>query len=148
MERIRFKPRFDRLFAVTVILTAAIMLALTLFIIFGLPFAPYTLLTILATDIFVFYFVVSPIFGYVELREETVFIKFGFILKREIPYKKIRGFGRERKWYADSILALKNSLDHVNIKYNTFDTVSVSVKDNDALIMAIEARIAKARGLE
>ena len=141
MERIRFKPSFDRLFVVIFASTGAIMLALTLFMIFGLPYAPYTLLTILATDVFVLYFVVSPIFGYVELREETVFIKFGFILKREIPYKKIRGFGRERKWYADSMLALKNSLDHVNIKYNSYDMVSVSVKDNDRLISEIEARI-------
>lgn len=141
MERIRFKPSFDRLFVVIFASTGAIMLALTLFMIFGLPYAPYTLLTILATDVFVFYFVASPIFGYVELREETVFIKFGFILKREIPYKKIRGFGRERKWYADSMLALKNSLDHVNIKYNSYDMVSVSVKDNDRLISEIEARI-------
>ena len=141
MERIRFKPSFDRLFVVIFASTGAIMLALTLFMIFGLPYAPYTLLTILATDVFVLYFVVSPIFGYVELREETVFIKFGFILKREIPYKKIRGFGRERRWYADSMLALKNSLDHVNIKYNSYDMVSVSVKDNDRLISEIEARI-------
>ena len=141
MERIRFKPSFDRLFVVIFASTGAIMLALTLFMIFGLPYAPYTLLTILATDVFVLYFVVSPIFGYVELREETVFIKFGFILKREIPYKKIRGFGRERRWYADSMLALKNSLDHVNIKYNSYDMVSVSVKDNDRLMSEIEARI-------
>ena len=141
MERIRFKPSFDRLFVVIFASTGAIMLALTLLVILALPYAPYTLLTILATDVFVLYFVVSPIFGYVELREETVFIKFGFILKREIPYKKIRGFGRERRWYADSMLALKNSLDHVNIKYNSYDMVSVSVRDNDRLISEIEARI-------
>ena len=141
MERIRFKPSFDRLFVVIFASTGAIMLALTLFVILALPYAPYTLLTILATDVFVLYFVVSPIFGYVELREETVFIKFGFILKREIPYKKIRGFGRERRWYADSMLALKNSLDHVNIKYNSYDMVSVSVRDNDRLISEMEARI-------
>ena len=139
MEKERFSPKIDKLYVIIVISTAVIMLAATAISLF----APYAIFIMLLANLFVSYFLISPIFGYVELREETVFLKFGFILKREIPYKKIRGFGREHKWYADSILALKNSLDHVNIKYNTFDTVSVSVKDNDALIMAIEARISK-----
>ncbi len=143
MEILKFKPLVDKLFWIIVISTSALMLAVTALSLF----APYAILIMLGTDLFVAYFLVSPLFGYVELREETVFVKFGFILKREISYKKIRGFGRERKWYADSMLSLKNSIDHVNIKYNSFDMVSVSVRDNDRLIREIEARVAKARGL-
>ena len=97
------------------------------------------LLTLLV-DVFVFYFLISPLFGYVELREDSVFIKFGLLLKREIPYGKIRGVTEERKFYADSMLSLKNALVHINIKYNSFDMVSVSVVGNGELKEEIEAR--------
>ena len=34
--------------------------------------------------------------------------------------------------------SLKCALDHVNIKYNTYDVITVSVVGNDELIAAIE----------
>ena len=86
------------------------------------------------------YFLISPLFGYVELREKTVFIKFGFFMKREIPYEKIRGTKKERKWYSDSMLSLKNSMEHVNLQYNTFDFVTISVVDNDEFIRELNKR--------
>jgi hypothetical protein len=106
--------------------------------------APVTFFITIPLDLFVFYFLFSPLFGYVELREETLFIKFGFFLKREIPYAKIRAFSKERKLYSDSMLSLKNSVDHINIKYNTFDIISVSVVDNDSFVSEATARIEKA----
>lgn len=36
------------------------------------------------------------------------------------------------------MLSLKNSLDHINIKYNTFDITSVSVIGNAELIAELE----------
>jgi hypothetical protein len=36
--------------------------------------------------------------------------------------------------------SLKNALEHVNIKYNTFDIVSVSVVDNDGFIEELNTR--------
>ena len=86
------------------------------------------------------YFLISPLFGYVELREKMVFIKFGFFMKREIPYEKIRGTKKERKWYSDSMLSLKNSMEHVNLQYNTFDFVTISVVDNDEFIRELNKR--------
>ncbi len=99
------------------------------------------LILLIATDLFVLYFFLSSLAGYVELREESVFIKLGFIMKIDIPYEKIRGFSRQRKIYSDSTVSIKNSLEHVNIKYNKFDLVSVSVVTNDELIQQIEKRI-------
>ena len=99
---------------------------------------PVVLFVMIPADFLVTYFLVSTLAGYVELRENSVFIRFGFFMKREIPYSKIRGVSKERKFYADSILALKNSFEHVNIKYNTFDMISVSVVGNDELMEAIE----------
>ena len=99
------------------------------------------LLILIATDLFALYFLLSSLAGYVELREESVFIKLGFIMKIDIPYEKIRGFSRQRKIYSDSTVSIKNSLEHVNIKYNKFDLVSVSVVTNDELIREIEKRI-------
>ena len=76
-----------------------------------------------------------------ELREHTLFIKLGFIMKREIPYAKIRGTEKQRKFYSDSMLSLKNSFDHVNVKYNRFDMISVSVVNNDEFVKNLEERI-------
>ena len=103
-------------------------------------FAPLALLIMILVDIFTFYFLISTLFGYVELREKSVFIKFGFLLKKEIPYDKIRGTVKERRFYSDSMRSLKNAIEHVNIKYNSFDVVTVSVMDNDKLIEEIERR--------
>lgn len=133
MEPKRYKPYFDKLFYMIWIPMVALMVALTVIS----CFETVPLIIMLCTDAFVFYFFFSSIIGYVEIRERTVFIKFGFILKREIPYEKIRGITRQRKAYSESMLSLKNSLDHVNIKYNSFDIVSVSVKDNDSFVRDI-----------
>ena len=61
-------------------------------------------------------------------------------MKREIPYEKIRGAKKERKWYSDSMLSLKNSMEHVNLLYNTFDFVTISVVDSDELIRELNKR--------
>lgn len=137
MEYKRFKPMFDKLYYLIWIPTSVLMIAMTVFA----CFEPVVLFVAIPIDVFTFYFLITSLFGYVELREDSVFIKFGFIMKREIPYKNIRGITKERKMYADSMVALKNSLDHVNIKYNRFDMISVSVVGNDELISEIELRI-------
>ena len=140
MEVKRYKPKIDRLFWII----SAIALAVTLLpVILCAIFSPTSLFVTLPVLLFVLYFLISPLFGYVELRERTVFIKFGFILKREIEYTKIRGLVKGRKIYSDSMLSLKNSLEHVNIKYNIFDMLTVSVTDNDAFIEEVRARVRK-----
>lgn len=138
MENKRFKPKLDKLFWVILIPTSALMLGLTLITAF---FYPAILFYTAPIDLFIAYFMVSPLFGYVELRESCVFIKFGFILKREIPYNKVRGAQKEKKMYSESMISLKNAIEHVNIKYNTFDIVTVSVKGNDELIAELSARL-------
>ncbi len=132
----RFRPKLDKFFYIIFTVLLLVIIGLTVMSVFE----PVTLWVIIPTDLFILYFLVSPLFGYVELGECSVFIRFGIFLKREIPYSKIRGFSKERRFYSDSMLSLKNSLEHVNIKYNTFDIVSVSVRDNDELIREIEAR--------
>ena len=139
MESVRFKPLFDKLYWITLIPTAVLMAALTVMAAVDSPLTAVALA--LPIDIFTFYFFVSPIFGYVELREDSVFIKFGFILKREVPYGKIRGIEKARSAISDSLLSVKSSFEHVNIKYNKFDVVSVSVVGNDAFIKELDARV-------
>ena len=129
----RFLPLIDKLFWWISIPTSVLMLALTVLS----TAAPIALFIIIVCDILVAYFLVSPLFGYVELRDKCVFIKFGFFICREIPYDKIRGVEIVRKFYSDSMISLKNSIEHVNIKYNRFDVISVSVKKNDELIRYI-----------
>ena len=137
MEQRRFKPLIGKLFWIIFIPTCLLLLSVTVVAVFE----PLALVLTLFVDIFTLYFLISPLFGYVELREETLFVKFGFFMKREIPYSKIRGVSRERKFYSDSMLSLKNSFEHVNIKYNSFDMLSVSVVGNDELVREIQVRI-------
>ena len=136
MNNLKYKPKVDKLFWIISLPTAVLLLALTVFA----AAAPLALVITIIADIFVVYFIVSPLFGYVELRENTIFVKFGLLLKREIPYSKIRGIEKARRWYSDSMMSLKNSLDHVNIKYNSFDVTTVSVVDNDSFIAELTAR--------
>ena len=141
MENRIFKPRYDKVYLWTLLPTVALLAV-------GTAFAALDalgLVIMLATDIFSLYFFLSPLVGYVELRENTVFIKFGFFLKKEIPYEKIRGFEKKRQFYSESMLALKSAMEHIDIKYNSFDVVSVSVIDNDGLLKELERRVAEAK---
>ena len=100
-------------------------------------------IVMLLSDALVLYFTVSPLFARVELREDTLFIKFGFFLTREIPYARIREIKKERRIYTDTMLSLKNSLEHITIKYNAYDVTAVSVRDNDGFILSLEEKISK-----
>lgn len=137
MKKQKFKPLFDKTYKSIWISLSALMVLFTVLA----ALEPTALFVMIPTDLFVLYFLISPLFGYVELREESVFIRFGLILKREIPYQKIRELQKERKFYSDSMLALKNAMEHINIKYNTFDVMSVSVEDSDIFLKALEKRI-------
>ncbi len=132
----RYKPKFDKLFFIIWVPTVLLLLVGTVIAATELV----GLLIMIFTDLFTLYFLVSSVVGYVELGENFLFIRFGFFITREIPYAKIRSLKKERRVYSESMLALKNSLDHVDIRYNSFDVVSVSVRDNDDLIAELEAR--------
>ena len=132
----RFKPMIDKLFFIIWIPTVILMIAVTIPCLFHIS----TLLLMIPIDLFVFYFLVSSLVGYVELRENTLFIKFGFILKKEIPYEKIRSISKERRFISESMMSLKNSFEHLTVRYNKFDTVCVSVVGNDKLCEEIRVR--------
>ena len=133
----RFKPAIDKMFWL-IWIPLSIVLAIGTFFAFE---AIGALIILICVDLFCIYFLVSPLFGYVELREKTLFIKFGFILKREIPYVKIREINKERRVISYSMLSLKNALEHINIKYNKYDLVVVSVVGNDELMLELEKRM-------
>ena len=103
-------------------------------------FAPMALFATVPVDLLVLYFLISPLFGYVELREDTLYVRYGLILKREIPYSAIRGAVKEKKFHSDSMLSLKNAFEHVTIGYNKFDLTVVSVADNDAFLEELNRR--------
>ena len=132
----RYKPMVDKLFYIICLPTLALMAVLTLI---SFP-SPLALFIMVLSDLLVLYFLLSPLFGYVELREECLFIKYGLLLKKKIPYNKIRGVERKRSFYSESMMSLKNSFEHLNIKYNTFDVTSVSVKENGELLAELERR--------
>lgn len=136
MQSKRYKPLFDGCYL-------AIWIPLILFMILMTVFtaeAPIAFWIMIPIDIFTLYFFVSPFFGFVEFRESSLFIKFGFFMTREIPYAKIRGLKKEKKFYSESMTSLKNALEHVNIKYNNFDVVTVSVVGNDEFARELSER--------
>lgn len=137
MEKKRYLPLIDKLFFIVSIPTLILVGAGVAISVYSIP----ALIIMCAVALFVLYVLISPLFGYVELGESSLVIKYGFFLKKEIPYTSIRDITRERKFYSDSMLSLKNSLDHVNIKYNKFDVTSVSVKNNDEFIAELKKRI-------
>ena len=139
MTTIVYKPKIDRYYYLIYIPTNVLMLAGTCLALGSL----FALIVMLLSDILVLYFTLSPLFGRVELREDTLFIKFGFFLTREIPYARIREIKKERRIYTDTMLSLKNSLEHITIKYNVYDVTAVSVRDNDEFILSLEERISK-----
>lgn len=136
-----YKPKIDGLFYAIWIPTVLLLAVCTVIA----CTAPIALIIMIATDIFTLYFLVSPLFGYVELRENTLFIRYGFFLTREIEYVRIRELKKERKPYTDTMLSLKNAIEHVTIKYNKFDITAVSVTDNDDLIINIKSRTERLR---
>lgn len=142
MQIKRYKPLVDKLYWFISIPTFILLAATTALTAID---APAILFITIPTDVFCIYFLVTTLFGYVELREETLFIRFGLIMKKEIPYSKIRAAVMDRRFYSESMMSLKNALEHVNIKYNTFDTVTVSVIGNDELINDINSCISKAQ---
>ena len=126
----RYRPLIDWTFWMILIPTMLLLIAATVFA----ALEPTALFIILPVDLFSLYFLVSPLFGYVELREESLFIKYGLMLKKEIPYEKIRKVERDKRFYSESMTSLKLSLDHVNVKYNSFDVTTVSVRDNESFM--------------
>lgn len=133
----RYKPLVDKLFWIISIPTTLLVIAAIILSFYQV----IALIITIAVAAFVIYFLISPLFGYVELRENSIFIKYGLILKKEIPYSRIRSVEKERKYYSNSMMSLKNALDHVNIKYNSFDVTSVSVVNNDELIKNLSEKI-------
>jgi hypothetical protein len=139
MQSKRFKPLLDKAFWIILIPTLILLAVATVIS----CYAPIALLIIIPVDVLSIYFLFTPLFGYVELREITVYVKLGLIMEREVPYERIRSVEKARKLYSDSMVSLKCALEHVNIRYNRFDVLSVSVQGNDDLINEINARISK-----
>lgn len=134
-----YRPRFDKLFYL--IWAPLIILLLVITILSWNELIP--LIIMLFTDVFCLYFLFSSLVAYVEFRDDSLFVKCGFILKKEIPYSEIKEINKERKLYTYSMLSIKNAMEHVNIKYNKYDWISVSVIDNDAFIVDLNKRINK-----
>lgn len=141
MERKKFKPLIDKLYWIISIPVLILIAAMTLVVCF-FP-EPVALFIIVPVDFITIYFLVSSLFGYVELRENSLYVKYGLMLKKEIPYDKIRGAAKEHKFHSESMMSLKNAFEHVNIKYNTFDVTTVSVINNCTFIKELEQRISK-----
>ena len=141
MKDKRYRPAIGKMFWFTWI---PLTIILAVIVIISMEY-PVGLILTIGVSLFCYYFLVSSLVAYVELKEESLFIKFGFFFKKEIPYKNIRELVKVRRFYTESFLAIKNTLEHVNIKYNKFEIVSVSVKNNDEFIKEVEKIVSSAK---
>ncbi len=132
----RYKPKKDKLYAWLSVTVNAVCLPM---LVIG-SFDPISLFAVIPIILFCNYFLISPLFGYVELREDHLFIKYGLLLKKRLPYSKIRSAEIKRSVISEAMMNLKLSLDHVVIKYNSFDFTIVSVKENEAFISELTER--------
>ena len=87
MEIKRYKPLIDKYFWIIwitlfIILIIPTILSLTELVAF---------LIMIGVFVFTFYFMVSSFFSYVELRDKSLFIKFGFIIKKGEGKSKSNG---------------------------------------------------------
>jgi uncharacterized membrane protein YdbT with pleckstrin-like domain len=139
MENKKYRPLFDKLYWCISVPTTLFVLITT--VVLGI-LSPETLFWMIPLSLFITYFFISPFFGYVELRETSLFIKYGFFLKKEISYHKIRDVQKEKRFYSESMISLKNAFEHVNIKYNAFDVTSISIVESEAFLQELEKRIA------
>lgn len=101
--------------------------------------APFLLVTLLF---------MSSFSGYIIIKEDELYIRYGFILKRSIPYENIRALIKEKTVLSECLLGMKNSLEHVLIKYNKYDTTCVSVRNNDLFIEEVNKKIKKMENLD
>ena len=136
----KFRPRVDKYYLWIAIPTEIFLIVMTVmtlvhFTLFGL----IVMLLALALSSF---FILSPIFfGYAELRDDELFVDFGVFIKRSITYSRIRAIEKKRRFYSESMLSLKCAIDHVDIKYNHFDVLSLSLKDEEVFIEELNKKI-------
>lgn len=141
METKVFKPLLDKLFWSVLVITVFSLAMATIISTVNV----ILLIFMILLDVACIFILISPLFGYVELRENTVFVKFGLVMSKEIPYSSIREVLISRGIYSESMISLKNAMEHVNIKHGRFDVTTVSVVGNGELIASIEERIAAVR---
>ena len=138
----KFRPRVDKYYLWIAIPTEIFLIAMTVmtlvhFTLFGL----IVMLLALALSSF---FILSPIFfGYAELRDDELFVDFGVFIKRSIPYSRIRAIEKKRRFYSESMLSLKCAMEHLDIKYNSFDVISLSLCNEDKFIAEVNKKSAK-----
>lgn len=137
----KFKCKIDHYFIIIIFLTVLLLIVppLLSFIFGDILAGCCTLIPFLL----IFLMFISSASGYVLLKDDELYIRYGWILRKSIPYSKIIRLEKKRKWYTESIVALKNSFEHVDIRYNRFDVTCVSVKNNDLFIEELNKRIQK-----
>ena len=137
MEKMRFKPKFDRLYwLITIPTSLFILAAIVMCAIVG-----EGLIIMIPVSALTFYFLFIPFFTYAELTDEGLYIKYGAFIKRTIPYKSIRKIEKGRGIIGEAMLSMKNALDHVTVRYNRFDMTVLSLKSEDIFVKELWERV-------
>ena len=131
MEIKRYRPKVGGLYYAIFLPTLILVLAAA---VFAAIYDPFSLAVTVTVFLLILYFAVSPLFGYAELGSESLFIRYGFFMKREIPYTKIRSVKRARRAISYSTVSLKCDMEHIEIGYGSFDETTISLVDTDEFV--------------
>ncbi len=137
----KFKPKIDAYFIVPFCIATIILLIPTIlgFVFNNIAQGIFTICILLFVD----YLLLSPLFGFVQFEEKNLYIKYGLIIKKRIPYDKISTIKIEKKLYSECLLSLKTSVEHMHITYNLYDTTCISLKETDAFLEEVARRMEK-----
>lgn len=134
----KFKPLVDKYFYTPIILVLILFIAPIMVGIVCKQIDQIIITSLLFIVIGVL--LISPLFGYVKIEDDHIFIKYGLFFKRKIFYTNITEITKERKFYATSLISHKTALDHVFIKYNKYDDTCISIKNMDVFIALVEEK--------
>ena len=127
----RYRPKVGGLYFAIFLPTLALILAVT---VLAAIYDPFSLAVTVTVFLLILYFAVSPLFGYAELREESLYIRYGFFMKVDIPYSKIHSVKRARRLISYSTVSLKCDVEHIEIRYGIFDETTISLVDSEEFV--------------
>lgn len=134
----KFKPQVDKYFYVPIIF---VLILFIVPIMVGIVCKQMDQIIITAVLFIVIgTLLISPLFGYVKVENDYLYIRYGLFFRRKITYASIKEVEIEHKYYATSLISHKTSLNHLFIKYDSLNDTCVSVKDMDVLLALIEEK--------
>lgn len=128
----KYRVNIDKYYYITIVVVSLILLIPLILSIVAKRV--WVILVVAFLIIFVEYLLFSCFIGYAKLEEDHLVIRYGFIIKRRLPYEIIRGVEKKSSYFSESLISLKTTKNCVVVLFNTYDNTTISIKDEDDFI--------------